>query len=330
MAASAIGNWASSSGGMPADDLYPANRSLRNDSMTRSVAQPTCVAPSSRSRYSSCSTRPDTPDSGIAVAPEDRRPRREVRPEQLVGGVDEVELHDPSGPIRARASISSRRFSRSRWKIDRRIGAITRAPRCGNSGGTIVSVQRAVVVGSRRPSALDSSCDHALPGERALVADREPAGPIERGDRDRVEDRDPEDPDVALGLGADARGRRSQDADRLHVVHPARLALDVGQDVPDALDRRPDDQRRQDRRRLAVRRLGTPGSGPRSSRRRHPRSRTRSRNRIMRGTDGARCPRLAARRGRDPRRPAGRRPRRWRRSGPSSRTRGRRHRARSP
>jgi hypothetical protein len=34
------------------------------------------------------------------VAPEDRRARGEMRPEQLVGGIDEMELHDPSGPFR--------------------------------------------------------------------------------------------------------------------------------------------------------------------------------------------------------------------------------------
>ena len=42
------------------------------------------------------------------VPAEDRRARREVRPEQLVGGIDEVELHVPADPVGSRPRSRSR------------------------------------------------------------------------------------------------------------------------------------------------------------------------------------------------------------------------------
>ena len=79
------------------------------------------------------------------------------------------------------------------------------------------------------------------------MADGEPVRRLELGDVDRVGDRDAEDPDVGLGDRADPDRAGRLDADRLHVVHPARLALDVGHGLPDALDRRVDDDHRLDR-----------------------------------------------------------------------------------
>ena len=64
---------------------------------------------------------------------------------------------------------------------------------------------------------------------------------------DRVRDGDPEDPDRRLARRPDADRAVAVQPDGLHVVHPARLALDVGEDVPDALDRRVDDDDRADR-----------------------------------------------------------------------------------
>ena len=57
--------WDHRSGSMPAPVLYPGHRSLRNDSITWSVATPTWVAPSP----SSWSTEPTTPLTAATSCP---------------------------------------------------------------------------------------------------------------------------------------------------------------------------------------------------------------------------------------------------------------------
>ena len=83
------------------------------------------------------------------------------------------------------------------------------------------------------PSAPGSRVMIAAARERALVADREPVRRLELGDRDRIGHRD------ARGSGPSASpsvptptGPGVRSADGLHLVHPARLALDVGDDSP--------------------------------------------------------------------------------------------------
>src|SRR5512146_1029485 len=75
--------------------------------------------------------------------------------------------------------------------------------------------------------------DLAATPEAALMPDGEVTRRLERGDRDRIEHLEPEDPNVPLGARADADLARCFDPDGLQVPHPAWLALDVGQDVPD-------------------------------------------------------------------------------------------------
>ncbi len=68
-ASSSSGNCASSSGSTPALVLYPGHMSLRNDSITWSVATPICVAPSS----SSPRTEPRTPRTASTSMPSSSR-----------------------------------------------------------------------------------------------------------------------------------------------------------------------------------------------------------------------------------------------------------------
>ena len=126
-----------------------------------------------------------------AVPPEDRRPRREVRPEELVGGVDEVDLHRGVRSRRSRRGRAGGRGRPGRWPAG---SAAARGSR--HAGGA---------AGSRaRPSGRwwpclgpGSSVIDAAAGERALVADREPGRRLELGDDDRVRDGDAQDPDRA-------------------------------------------------------------------------------------------------------------------------------------
>ena len=87
------------------------------------------------------------------VAPEDRRAGREVGPEQLVGRVDQVELHrgraqDAVEPV----STSSLSRTRSAWKIAPRVGVRASAPRWGSRGGIRTSSQRTIVVVPSAPA----------------------------------------------------------------------------------------------------------------------------------------------------------------------------------
>ena len=61
------------------------------------------------------------------VAPEDRRPRREMRPEQLVGRVDEVEAHRRPARARGRSSRNPSRPARAALQVRLE----DRAPRTG-------------------------------------------------------------------------------------------------------------------------------------------------------------------------------------------------------
>ena len=87
-------------GRCPAPVLYPAQRSLRNDSMMWSVATPDvgrAVLEQVEHRRDHAADRADVDAVGIDVL----RPRVVV-PEQLVGAVDEVDVH--GGTVRLRAN----------------------------------------------------------------------------------------------------------------------------------------------------------------------------------------------------------------------------------
>ena len=101
--------------------------------MTRSVAQPTCVAPCSRSRNSSWSHEPGHAAEHDAVRAKDRRPGRVVGAEELVGRVDEVDSH------------GQRRLSV--WAAGRRLGPAAlprRLPRL--AAGGLHGLERALPV----------------------------------------------------------------------------------------------------------------------------------------------------------------------------------------
>ena len=75
---------------MPSPFLYVGQRSLRNDSMTWSVATPMCVAPSSsimNTLFTTARVRADLDAVGVLMA----GTRREELAEELVGPVDEVD-----------------------------------------------------------------------------------------------------------------------------------------------------------------------------------------------------------------------------------------------
>ena len=191
------------------------------------------------------------------------------------------------------------------------------------------SSQRTIVV---VPSAPDSRVITPLPLNEPswLIANR--CGGSNSVIRDRVGDRDAEDPDRRPRLRADADRARRQDPDGLHLVHPARLALDVGHVRPDALDRRVDDDHRLDR--LGV---GATGLIRQDAIERHSRSRRRrARAGAPRGSSALTAaaerdtggPHLIERALAVARLEVDRA--RWRRSGPRSRSRAGRRRAPSP
>ena len=149
-------------------------------------------------------------------------------------------------------STRSRSRNRSAWKIERRTGAIAAAATCAERRRD----QRLVPADDRRRAVgARLEGDQAAAGERPLVGDREACRWLEFGDGHRVGRRDAEDADRRLAARPDPDRSRRQHADGLHLVHPARLALDVREDVPDALDRRIDDDQAADRlgRRVAAR-----------------------------------------------------------------------------
>ena len=170
------------------------------------MAQPTCVAALLAEQEQQLLDEPADARQRDAVAPEDRRPRREVRPEQLVGRVDEVDLHRRLlRPQPAAEPVSTRRFMRSRsaWKIARRIGRLRR-PRRGPAAPAASSRLRPAHDG-RRAVRAGLEREHPVALEQAEVPDRVAARRIELDDLDGVDDRDAEDPHDRLGARPDRR-----------------------------------------------------------------------------------------------------------------------------
>ena len=92
--ASAIGNWASSSGGMPARRLV-AREQVVAERLDDPVGRAADVGRALLAQQvEQLVAQPGDAGQDDAVAAEDRRPRRVVGPEQLVGRVDEVDLQD--------------------------------------------------------------------------------------------------------------------------------------------------------------------------------------------------------------------------------------------
>ena len=158
-----------------------------------------------------------------ALVPEDRRSRREMGAEQLVGRVDEVELH------RVRLGLGRQGTRLDELLEADEVGLEDRAQ--GGRHG-----ERAEVGEERRDQALvpadDRGASRRRPASRVIRPRpvNEPSWLIPKrcGGSNSVivtgsVDRDAEDPDVGLALRADADRTRRQQADRLHLVHPARL-----------------------------------------------------------------------------------------------------------
>ena len=105
----------------------------------------------------------------------------------------------------------------------------------GAPGGTSVSDQRTIVVAA---VGAGIEPDVAVAAEAAVVPDGEPAGRLERRDRDRVERPHARRCARRPPPASRRRSRPALDPDGLHVVHPAGLALDVGErSSQTALDR---------------------------------------------------------------------------------------------
>ena len=208
--------------------------------MTRSVAQATWVAPSSRVSESSVSISPETPLSTCPPRPSTfGRGEKCARNSSYVASTrcsstrqnapcldqvpepEQVVLEDPAQdrPLHDRAEV----------RQDRREQQFAPFDDGGRPEGR-----------TRRRNDPRPERQAAAASEDPLVPDRERVRRRPLGDRHRVDHGDAEDADGGVGLGAFADRPGRPDPDRLHLAHPLGLAGDVRRRGPDRLERRRD------------------------------------------------------------------------------------------